>query len=268
MRPSRVLREIAEGKLASCLKSNLADPRVTEMAGMAGFSAIWLCNEHVPGDWITLEHCVRAAKLHDLDVIVRISKGSYSDYVKPLECDATGIMVPHVASAEEARNIVDLCRFGPLGRRALDGGNTDGAFCRLPIEEYLAASNREKFIILQIESPEAVEAVDEIAAVQGYNFLLFGPGDYSHRIGKPGRVQDPEVLAARQRVEAAALKHGKRGFAVGANGTPQELLQRGYAIANLASDVTTLNAGFDRTMEAFRSQMPECNPYYDRRKTS
>jgi len=61
---------------------------------------VWLCNEHVPNDWLNLEHQIRAAKLFDMDTIVRVSKGSYSEYIKPFECDATGIMVPHIASAD------------------------------------------------------------------------------------------------------------------------------------------------------------------------
>ncbi len=264
MRPSRILKDSANGKLATCVKSNLHDPRVIELAGMAGFSAVWLCNEHVPGDWAAIEHGVRAAKIHDLDVIVRIAKGSYSDYIKPLECDAAGIMVPHVTSAQEAREVVDKCRFRPLGNRALDGGNVDGGFCQLPLVEYLEASNREKIIILQIESPEGVEAADEIAAVEGYDFLLFGPGDYAHRIGKPGQIHDPEVLAARARVEAAILKHGKRGFAVGAPGNPKELIERGYGIVNLGSDVGSLSVAFRGILDGFCKNASDSGAYYQR----
>src|SRR5690606_11830718 len=128
MRPSRILKDSANGKLATCVKSNFSDPRIVELAGMTGFSAIWICNEHVPQDWKDVEETVRAAKIHDLDVIVRISKGSYRDYIRPLEADAAGIMVPHVTSAAEARAVVEMCRFLPLGNRALDGGNADGGF--------------------------------------------------------------------------------------------------------------------------------------------
>ena len=264
MRPSRILKDCANGRLATCVKSNFPDPHIIELAGMTGFSSCWICNEHVPQDWKNVEEAVRAAKIHDLDIIVRISKGSYSDYVRPLECDAAGIMVPHVTSAAEARTIVDMCRFQPLGNRALDGGNADGGYCTIPMAEYLEASNREKIIILQIESPEGVEAVDEIAAVKGFDFLLFGPGDYSHRIGKPGDINDPEVLAARAKVEAATLKHGKRGFAVGAQGNPKELIERGYGLINLGSDVVTLTNGFKGILEKFCQNVDDSGAYYSR----
>lgn len=120
-RKSRLLRELNAGANPCTLKLNLNDPRIIELAGLAGAAAVWLCNEHVPNDWTNLEHQVRAAKLHDMDTIVRVSKGSYSDYVKPFEMDATAIMVPHVGTAEEARKIVEMTRFQPLDAGPLMG---------------------------------------------------------------------------------------------------------------------------------------------------
>src|SRR6185436_3592559 len=102
LRSSRLLRELRAGQCPATLKLNMNDPRIVELAGLSGTSAVWLCNEHVPNDWINLEHQIRAAKLHDMDTIVRVNKAGYSDYVKPFELDATGIMVPMVNSAEEA----------------------------------------------------------------------------------------------------------------------------------------------------------------------
>ena len=96
LRSSRILRELRAGKRPTCFKLNLGDPRVIELCGLAGASAVWICNEHVSNDWFNLENQIRAAKLYDVDTIVRVEKGSYSDYVKPFEADATAIMVPHV----------------------------------------------------------------------------------------------------------------------------------------------------------------------------
>jgi 4-hydroxy-2-oxoheptanedioate aldolase len=248
-RPSRVLREIRAGGVATCAKVSLSDPRAVEIAGLSGFSSVWICCEHTPNDWRNVEDMVRAAKLHDVDAIVRVSKGSYSDYLKPFECDATGIMVPHVTTAEEARRIVDFCRFHPVGRRPLDGGSADGAFGQIPTQDYVSQANAERFLIFQIESPEAVANVDEIAAVEGYDFLLFGPGDYAHLIGKPGCIHDSEVKAARRRVEAAARRCGKKCFGVACEGSPAELRERGYVVVCLAYDAIGLGGYFRKCLE-------------------
>lgn len=251
LRQSRILRELRAGLNPCTLKLNLNDPRIIELAGISGASGVWLCNEHVPNDWVNLENQVRAAKLHNIDSIVRVSKGAYSDYVKPFELDATALMIPHVSSADEARHIVEITRFKPLGRRPIDGGNIDGRFCQTPIADYLAHSNAEKFLIFQIESPEALAKVDEIAAVPGFDVLLFGPGDFSHLIGKAGQMADAEVVAARKKVAAAAKKHGKHLMMPGMIASRAELEAEGWRIFNLGADVLSLGAAFNKLVSDF-----------------
>jgi len=258
-RASRLLGKLRRGLHPTVLKLNLSDPRVIELAGLSGTDAVWLCNEHVPNDWIALEGQIRAARLHDIDTIVRVGRGSYSDYIRPFEADATGIMVPHVATADDARQVVDWVRFHPLGRRALDGGNVDGLFCQLPLSEYIEHSNTERMVILQIESPEALENVEEIAAVPGYDVLLFGPGDFSHRIGKPGEIGDPEVVAARRRVAAAARAGGK--FAMGLLVAPvAELVAEGFQMFSVGSDVVGLGTYFAQKVQSFQSELLKLAP--------
>ena len=256
LRSSRVLRELRAGECATSFKLNLSDPRIVELAGLADFSAVWLCHEHVGGSWLDLENQVRAAKLYDMDTIVRVEKGSYSDYVKPFEADATAIMVPHVTTADEARHIVEMTRFQPLGRRAMDGGNVDGGYCQVPLADYLEHSNAERFLIFQIESPQALENVEKIAAVPGFDFLLFGPGDFSHLIGKAGQINDPEVVAARQRVGAAAKANGKFAMSPGLIAPRATLEKEGYQAFNLGADVIGLGQFCKDRMAAFLNEGP------------
>lgn len=259
-RPSRVLRLLRDGQFPAVLKLNLADPRVVEAAGACGVDAVWLCHEHVPTDWSMLENLIRAARVHDMDSIVRVSKGSYSDYVRPLEAGATGIMVPHVASAAEARQIVEWTRFHPVGKRALDGGNIDGQFCLIPMDEYLRHSNTERFVIYQIESPEGLEQVEAIAEVPGFDGLLFGPGDFSHRIGKAGQLDAPEVVAARKRVAAAARKNGKFAMSAGLIAPLPELAAEGHRVIGIGADVIGLTTYVQQRLDLVRSQVSALPP--------
>lgn len=255
LRTSRILRLLRTNRFVATMKLNTTDPRIAEMAGLAGIDGLWLCQEHVPGDWMQLEHTIRAARIHDMDTLVRVSKGGYSDYVRPLEAGATGIIVPHVETAEEAARIVALARFHPLGKRALDGGNTDGAYCVVPVEEYLENSNTEKIIVLQIESPEGLAQVEAIAAVPGFDGFLFGPGDFSHRIGKAGQLNDPEVTAARQRVAKAAQANGKFMMVSGLYTSFEQLVAEGHRVFNLGSDVGGLNTWFKQRMEVLQNHV-------------
>jgi len=255
LRSSRVLSLIRRHQLPTILKINLSDPRVIEIAGLSGVDAVWLCTEHVPNDWIGLENQIRAARLHNIDSIVRVGRGSYSDYIRPLEAGATGILVPHVADADEARQIVEWVRFHPIGKRALDGGNIDGQFCMVPMDDYLHHSNTERIVILQIESPEALEHVEQIAAVPGFDGLLFGPGDFSHRVGKAGQLDAPEVVAARKRVAAAARKHGKFAMTAGLIAPFADLVAEGHQLFGIGADVVAVGAYVKQRLEFVRGHI-------------
>lgn len=249
MRPSRVLRQLRAGKLAVLVKFNTIDPRSVEIGAASGFDSVWLDNEHTPMDWLLFENMVRAAKLHGVDAMVRVCRGSYSDYVRPLEMDATGIMVPHLMSVDDAKQVVRMTRFHPVGRRPWDGGNLDGFFCKIDPLTYLKQANEERFVAMQIEDPEALEVLDEIAAVPGYDILFFGPGDFSHSIGKATQMQAPEVVAARKAIAEAARKHGKFAGTVCAAEDVQEMWDMGYQFLAVCADVVGLRQYFDRMAE-------------------
>ncbi len=249
---SRIKKLLREGHLPNVLKINLSDPRIIEIAGLCGLDAVWLCTEHVPNDWISLENQIRAARIHDIDTLVRVGRGSYSDYIRPFEAGATGIIVPHVNSEEEARQIVEWVRFYPLGKRALDGGNIDGNFCLMSASDYTEHSNQERIVILQIESPEALVEVEKIAAVPGYDGLLFGPGDFSHRVGRVGQIRIPEVVAARKRVAAAALKNGKFAMTAGLIAEFSELVSEGYRVFGIGADVVAISSYVKQRLQLVR----------------
>jgi 4-hydroxy-2-oxoheptanedioate aldolase len=218
---------------------------------MAGFDCVWTDLEHTSLDWSTVEKQILAAKTQDVDVVVRVARGSYSDYVRPLELDASGIMVPHIMSAQDARDVVRMTRFQPLGRRPVDGGNADGAYCLIDFKEYLRQANAERFVIVQIEDPEPLDELEEIAAVPGIDMLFFGPGDFSHAIGVPGQFDDPRVLNARRRVAEVCAAHGKFAGTVGGPHNVAELLALGYQFINMGSDVGCLNQCCPGLVRAF-----------------
>jgi 4-hydroxy-2-oxoheptanedioate aldolase len=246
MRPSRVLKRLRAGQVATCTKLNLAEPRAAEIAAQCGFDCIWLGNEHIPTDWLVLENMIRAAKIYDVDTLVRVSKGSYSDLLRPLEADAAGIMVPHLMSAEEARYIARTTRFHPLGRRPVDGGNADGAYAQVDFKEYLSTANRERFVVVQIEDPEPLEELEAIARVEGIDMLFFGPGDFSQGIGHPGEWDHPLIAEARARVAAACMENVKYAGTVCSADNAGELVEMGYRFLSIGADVVALGERFAR----------------------
>src|SRR5690625_2872113 len=114
MRESKVLKKLHTGKAVKSFKTNIPDPRSAEIAAISGFDCIWIDQEHVGMDWSDVAANVWATKAHNTDLLVRVSRGGYSDYIKPLELDATGIMVPHIMGVTDAKKVIEMTRFHPL----------------------------------------------------------------------------------------------------------------------------------------------------------
>jgi 4-hydroxy-2-oxoheptanedioate aldolase len=249
MRQSRVLKKLRAGETAISIKLNSSDVRVCELAAMTGFDCVWSDMEHVPNDYNVVEMQRYCCSVYDVDLMVRVQRGSYSDYVKPLELGATGIMVPHIMSAQDARDVAKMTRFHPIGLRPWDGGNADGLYCKVDSEVYLEQSNSQRFVIVQIEDPEPLAELDEICEVEGIDMILFGPGDFSQAIGAPGQFDDKRLLDAREQVAKTARKHGIYAGTVGGPGNYKQLVDMGYNFLNVGADVVALSNYFEDIIE-------------------
>ncbi len=265
MRESRVLKKLRQGEIVSCFKINLSDAKSSEIAAISGFDCVWADQEHIGQDWSILAANVWATKAHNTDILVRVPRGSYSDYVKPLELDASGIMVPHIMNVEDAKKVIEMTRFHPIGRRPIDGGNADGSYTALDFNDYLVQANQQRFVILQIEDPEPLEVLNEIAALEGYDMLFFGPGDFSQGIGAPGEWNHPRLIEARKLVAAAAKKHGKFAGTVGGPGNLKDLVALGYQFISVGADVVGLKNYCQDLVSSFTniSSVPDKNSYLE-----
>ncbi|MFC1461629.1 HpcH/HpaI aldolase/citrate lyase family protein, partial [Verrucomicrobiota bacterium] len=141
----------------------------------------------------------------------------------------------------DAQFVARTTRFHPIGRRPVDSGNTDGAFCNIDPAEYLAQANSDRFVIVQIEDPEPMDELDAIAQVEGIDMLLFGPGDFSHGIGVFGQWDHPRIAEARKLVVEAALRHGKFAGTLGSPDHVNELVDMGYRFISITADVVALS---------------------------
>lgn len=244
MHKSVVMRKLRNNEPVWCAKTNLTDPSVVEIFGMLGIHCVWLCMEHGPVNIETVHNQVRTAKMTGMDSMVRVSKGSYSDMIRPLETDATGIMVPHCMSGDEARQIVKMTKFQPVGLRPLDSGNSDGPFCLRPMEEYLRFANEERFLVVQIEDKEAVDCMEDIVKVDGIDCLFLGPGDLSHSYGVPGQFKHPLVVEAVDKLAALCAKYNRAWGMPCPPDDAQGLIAKGARFLAAGSDVTTIAAQF------------------------
>ena len=246
---NRVIEKLKADQLVTSLKINCTDSIPVEIACMCGADCVWLDMEHCAADYNEIGKQILAAKAHGAEVIVRTPRGAYSNLTRPLELDASGIMVPHVMSLADARQVVYYSKFHPIGRRPIDGGNADGKYGLLGVEDYIRYCNEEKLTIIQIEDAEALEDVEEIAALPGIDMLFFGPADFSQSVGLPTRIGNERTLEAKRKVAEVARRHGKFAGTVGDPSNVKQLYDMGYRFINLGADVDGLCMYFADTLE-------------------
>ena len=257
MRKSRVLEKLRKNEPVFCTKTNIGSPWVIDTIGTGGYDCVWICLEHCPTGYDALENCIRAAKVYDMDIMVRVDKAGYPSIIKPLELDAAGIMYPHCMDAREAAEIVKTAKFHPIGRRPIDAGNLDCPFCEMPLKEYTAEANANRFLMVQIEDPEAVEHIDVITATEGIDVMFLGPADLSHGYGIPGETGDSRITGAIEKLAKACKKHGKPWGLPVTPATIRKYYDMGARFFPFGADVLALCEYFKGNMAAIRKELPQ-----------
>lgn len=206
MRPSKTLEKIRGGHCARFAALGHYLPFYIRYAAHFGFDAIWLDLEHRAMDQREVQSILSMCHQHNIDCMVRAPTQERTRLYRYFEDGACGLLMPLVADAAEADHIAQAVKFPPIGNRGIDGAGLDADFA-LAAENFTQQANRETFVIVQIETLEALQNVDEIAAVKGIDGLFVGPGDLGLRLGLAEDA--PSLEEATAQVAAAAARHDK-----------------------------------------------------------
>ncbi len=209
MRPSLIRSRLRQNLPARIACMYYPTAMMPAHAARAGFDAIWFDTEHSTFDRREVQRLIALHHQANIDCIVRTGSRNAAELYHLLEDGATGLMCPLVNTAAEAAKIAQAVKFPPLGQRGLDGAGLDNNFYLDGTLNYPAAANADTFLIVQIETPEALGNIAAIAATPGVDGLFIGPGDLSLRLGCPLDWKNPTMIAAQATVAAAARKHGK-----------------------------------------------------------
>jgi 2-keto-3-deoxy-L-rhamnonate aldolase RhmA len=170
-----------------------------------------------------------------------------------LDAGASTVMFPYVQSAEEARRAVAATRYPPEGVRGVAGMSRASKFGT--VNHYLKTANAGVGVIVQLESREALQRVDEIAAVPGVDALFIGPSDLSADLGHLGEPMHPQVMELMGQAVRRARAVGRHVGSLG--GTPEQLAQyraMGFDYMALSSDLGLLMRGAQTALSALRTQ--------------
>lgn len=207
----RIKEILASGQVVRMFGvGQLLTPKLIEIIGMhGGFDALWIDQEHAGLSMKEVEWATLAAKAYGLDHFVRLPATDYASIMRPLEAGAGGVMVSMVRSAADAEQAVRWAKFWPRGERGLNGGNRDGRFGLTPLADYVARSNAETFVGIQIETAGAIASAAEIARIPDVDLLFVGPADISQVLGVPGDFENPRCLETIEGIARACAEAGK-----------------------------------------------------------
>ena len=207
---NRTKSRLREGGLA--LGMGLRQARTVDIAtiaGTCGFDWLFIDMEHNSMSIDAACQIAMAAIATGVTPLVRVPGHQHYHCARALDNGALGVVVPHVDNAEQARAVVDACRYPPLGHRSIAGNMPGLGFAGVPVGEATHRMNDENLVVVMLETPQAIENAEQIAAVEGIDVLLVGTNDLCAEMGIHGDFANPRVPEAYRKVIAACAKHGK-----------------------------------------------------------
>lgn len=242
--------KLARGDLCSVMSVRFArGPAIAQVAAMAGFDALYVDLEHCTMSLDDASHICTACLGTGVTPLVRVPVIDAVHVSRMLDGGAMGIIGPHIRSADDARRLVALCRFAPLGGRSSVAWLPQLGNRALAPAALYSEMNAATLVIAMVEDRASLDNVEAIAAVDGIDAILVGTNDLCADLGLDGQADHPLVDAAFRRVIDACTAHGK-AVGVGGLARNEALLARytgmGARLVSMGTDLACLLDGAKR----------------------
>jgi 4-hydroxy-2-oxoheptanedioate aldolase len=227
------------------------------MLGYTGFEWLFIDTEHVPIEsGLVLENLIRAAEVSDICPIVRVKENAEHYIRNALESGAQGVVIPHVATKEDAEKAVRYARFPTIGVRGADPTVRSAKYkCgEFNWGEFIRESNEEVMVIALLEDKQFLDNLEDIVSVEGIDAVCFGPTDYALSIGL-NLMYDfshSKIKEAFDAVVACANKHGKPVLSAVNPCTVEQsnkLAEMGVKMQHFSSDLNIIGGAFKNLMD-------------------
>lgn len=228
--------------------------RQAQIVALTGLDGIILDCEHGHIGDDSMHNSVAAISGLGVSPIIRIRGPAHDIIKRALDTGAHGIMVPQINNAQEAEQIVQSSKFPPQGVRG-QGSAFPGIGHGLTIPEYMKSANETILTMIQIETRAGVENVEAICAVPGVDLVFIGPNDLAMSLlgYVPARGDEPEFLAAIDKIIAAARKHGKWVGRLVNDGTKAKEARERYDTVAVTGDTKAIQNWYRAELEIARS---------------
>lgn len=229
-----------------------ASPIVAEAVGQAGFDWGVLDMEHAPTDLMDIVHMLHALSATRMVPIVRVPSGNPVMVKRVLDAGATTLMFPLVHSPQEARQAVAATRFPPAGVRGMSLMSRASRYGT--VANFQRTADGSMGVIVELETPAAIDQLEGIADVPGVDALFIGPADLSAAMGHGGEAGHPAVIELMAKAAHRAKAVGKPIGAIGA--TPELVAQyraAGFGFVGVGSDIGLLMRGAHAVVHSLRT---------------
>ncbi|HRK35818.1 MAG TPA: aldolase/citrate lyase family protein [Candidatus Hydrogenedentes bacterium] len=185
------------------------NPMMVRTFARAGYDWLWIDNEHAHQSYETIYEAARTAEDNGIISIVRVTSNDYSKIAQALDMAVDGIIVPRVETPEEVRHIIDCAKYPPIGKRGFGMRASLFGKYKANMRERADDQNKNRLLIIQLESPRAVDNIEKMIEVADGQLdgIFYGPADFQMAIGHPDTPDHPDVIAAARRITSLSAKH-------------------------------------------------------------
>ena len=251
---NKLKKKLKRGQPAIGCWLSMGNSFTAEIVAHAGYDAVVLDHEHGPGELHGAVNLLQAVGEDGPTPLMRVPWNDTVYIKRALDMGVMGIIVPYVQNAEEARAAVAACHYPPRGNRGVAPHAGRCSRWGMRLGEYLDGLDEKILVILQIETEEAVNNIEEIAAVEGVDMLFMGPSDLSASIGKMLQLEDPEVKKLLAKTERKMRATGKLMGTVPRPGqTVEWTYGRGFDFVIAGSDTKLLATAAQAQVANFES---------------
>jgi 2-dehydro-3-deoxyglucarate aldolase len=248
--PNSFRRAVRGGETLIGCWASLASPIATELLGIVGFDWMLLDAEHAPNDVLTLIPQLMALKDSRSAPVVRPPANDSVFIKRLLDSGVSNFLVPFVESAADAARAVAATRYPPQGIRGVSVSHRGNRYATEP--DYFEIANDNVCVIVQIESRKAVDAIDEILAVEGIDAVFVGPSDLAATYGHLGNAAHPEVQQAIAHVFERAQAAGKpSGILAPVQADAERYISMGCRVVAVCADMGLLKGAAQAVQKHF-----------------
>ncbi|MCZ6557790.1 MAG: aldolase/citrate lyase family protein [SAR324 cluster bacterium] len=253
--PNKAKERLEKGELALGLGlRQMRGVDIGRILATCGFDFAFIDLEH---STMTIENAAElSVACHDAGVTPLVRVPGYEHYLatRILDAGGMGIVFPHVDTPELAQQLVSNCKYPPMGHRSVAGAMPQLAFQAMPLAESSKLVNQQTMVVIMLETPQAIDNAEAIAAIEGVDVLLVGSNDLCMEMGIPQQFGDAKLHDAIGKVVDACAKHGKHP---GLGGVYDEVnapkfVERGMRFILSGGDLPIFMAGASKRSQFLR----------------